>query len=638
MSASNESQPPGPRKPAAGVPGWRALMATRISLARLLTRLLTRLIAPVVRRSGGEATSGGPQYEAPSQRTTARASVAPRRAALAGLRAPLSLQLGVVAVLALVVLPMATIGWLSLVHAGDLFGGLASAIVMDSITTTAGLMFGVGALTLLLGTATAWVVTMYRFPGHAWFDRLLVIPLAVPTYIAAYAYVELLDYSGPLQQAIRTLGGFTSARDYWFPDVRGVGGAIFIMSVVLYPYVYLTARASFVQQSVCALDVARALGRTPYGAFIAVALPLARPALAAGVALALMECLNDIGAVEYLGVRTMTASVYATWLQRADLGGAAQLAFAMLMVVALLFALERAARGRARFHNATERYRAIPLSHLQGVKAAGAMVLCALPILLGFVLPVIVLINGALVYADAASTQAFWAALGNSVMLAGLAALAALAAGLMLAYGRRLTGPGPLAIGVRLSGLGYAVPGTVLALGLLIPLAAFDNALDAWLRTTFDISTGLLLTGSLTALVLAYAVRFLAVSLGGIEAGLERISPNLDAAARTLGESALSTLRRVHLPLLLPSLGAAGLLVFVDVMKELPATLLLRPFNFDTLATQVYEAASLDEFDQGALGALAIVAVGLIPVLILQRVVAGRTGQGTLNLRSAHAR
>lgn len=536
-------------------------------------------------------------------------------------------SLAVGLILAVMALPIVAVLLLALAANTDVWPHLLSTVLPSSLRDTAVLMAGVGTLTLFTGATTAWVITMYRFPGRGLLDRLLVIPLAVPTYIVAYCYVDLMDFTGPVQTGLRALFGWRTAHDYWFPDVRGMGGAIFVISSVLYPYVYLTARASFVQQSVCTLEVARTLGRTPLGAFRSVALPMARPALAAGAALALMECLNDLGAVQYLGVRTLSASVYATWLQRSSLGGAAQIASLLLMLVLALFAMERLARGRGQFHNTSRRYRSIPFADLSGWRAAAACVACFVPFACGFLAPFTILALGALRHLSDAADGALWRAAANSLLLAALAAAAAVALAVVVGYARRIAPNAFTRPAGRLAGLGYAMPGTVLALGLLIPLAALDNSIDAIFRTTFGVSTGLLLTGSLFALVLAYCVRFLAVSLGAIEAGLDHISPSLDAAARTLGQSPLSTLRRVHLPLLLPALGTAGLLVFVDAMKELPATLLLRPFNFETLSTYVYSFALLEQFEASSVGALAIVAAGLIPVLLLHNAVAsGRAG------------
>ncbi|MDX2290040.1 MAG: iron ABC transporter permease [Hyphomicrobiaceae bacterium] len=529
----------------------------------------------------------------------------------------------VAVIVAVIMLPLVTVIVLALEPSDNIWPHLVATVLPGSLLTTALLMLGAGFVTLVTGTATAWLVTMYRFPGRAIADRLLVLPLAMPTYIVAYCYVDVFDYAGPVQTALRAMIGASSARDYWFPEIRSLGGAIFLLSMVLYPYVYLTARASFVQQSVCALEVARTLGRTPMGVFWAVALPLARPAIAAGVSLVLMECLNDIGAVQYLGVKTLTASVYDTWLQRSNLGGAAQLACVMLALIAALFAAERIARGQAQAHHTTGRYRSIPFQDLDGLSGYLATLVCLLPFALGFLLPFLILLGHAILYGRAALEAGFLAAAWNSLTLSGLAAAVATAIAVTLGYARRVAANGFTRPAVRLAGLGYAVPGTVLALGLIVPLAAFDNGLDALLRQSTGLSSGLLLSGSLFALALAYTIRFLAVGLGSVDAGLERISPNLDAASRALGETALTTLMRVHLPLLLPALASAGLLVFVDAMKELPATLLLRPFNFDTLATHVYTFAALEQFEEAALGALMIVLVGLIPVLLLHRAVAG---------------
>jgi iron(III) transport system permease protein len=538
-------------------------------------------------------------------------------------------SLGGAALLGLLLLPIATTLVLALRPSNGALGHLAATVLPAALRDTLLLMLGTGVMTIAIGTITAWLVTMYRFPGKAVLDRLLVLPLAMPTYILAYVYVDLLDFAGPVQTGLRGLFGWTTARDYLFPDIRSLSGAIFVLSMALYPYVYLSARASFVQQSICVLEVARTLGRTSTGAFFSVALPLARPALVAGGALVLMECMNEFGAMQYLGVSTLTVSIYATWLERSSLPGAAQLAVAALCLVAGLAWVERTARAGAKFHNTTGRFRAIPFQDLYGGRAIAAIAVCAAPGLIGFVLPFLVLLYDALKHLGDALALGFWLAAWRSVSLSALAAVAAVAVGLVLAYARRINRTGLVATAALAASLGYALPGTVLALGLKLPLATFDNGLDGLMRATTGWSTGLLISGSILILVLAYVIRFLAVSLGALEAGLERLSPNLDAAARALGETATSALKRVHLPLIVPALGTAGLLVFVDAMKELPATLLLRPFNFDTLATQVYAQAAAEKFEAAALGALAIVLVGLLPVLLLHRAVAGgRAGHG----------
>ncbi|HZP10303.1 iron ABC transporter permease [Methyloceanibacter sp.] len=519
--------------------------------------------------------------------------------------------------------PVIAIAVIALRPSGDTWPHLIANVLPSALQRTLGLMAGVGALTLVIGTGTAWLVTMYRFPGRRLLQWLLLLPLAMPTYIIAYTYLEMLDYSGSLQAFLRASFGWHSAKDYWFPDIRSLGGAILVMSAVLYPYVYITARASFIAQSVCVLEVSRTLGRSAAETFWQVALPLARPALAAGVALALMETLNDIGAVEFFGVRTLTVAVYDTWLDRNSLAGAAQLACVMLVFVAALLIGERLLRAKRRFHHTTGRCRDLPEDELARWRGALAFAACALPVAFGFVVPGIVLLGDAYAHVQAGLAPEFWEAAANSLMLAAAAAALAVSFAVVLAYARRQTRSELIQAASVVPAISYAVPGTVLAIGLLIPLAGLDNAIDGAMRSTFGVSTGLLLSGTAFALVLAYTIRFLAASLGAVEAGLSKISRNIDAAARTLGATVSKTLFRVHLPLLRPALGAAALLVFVDSMKELPATLLLRPFNFDTLSTQVFTLVSLYRYEEAGLSALTIVVVSLAPVLLLHGIIAG---------------
>lgn len=520
-------------------------------------------------------------------------------------------------------LPIIAIALIALQPSGDTWPHLIANVLPGALRRTLGLMAGVGLLSLLIGTGTAWLVTMYRFPGRRVFEWLLLLPLAVPTYIIAYSYLELLDYSGIVQSGLRELFGWHDARSYWFPDIRSLGGAIFVMSAVLYPYVYITARASFVAQSVCVLEVSRTLGRNASQTFWQVALPLARPALAAGVALALMETLNDIGAVEFFGVRTLTVAVYDTWLDRNSLAGAAQIASVMLLFVFALLLLELALRAKRRFHHTTGKYRDLPEDTLAGWRGLLATLACALPVLVGFVLPGSVLVHDAIAHVAAGLAPEFWEAALNSFLLAASAAILAVGFAVVLAYARRQTRSKLIQVASTLPAISYAVPGTVLAIGLLIPLAGLDNGIDGLMRSLFGLSTGLLLSGTAFAVVLAYTIRFLAASLGAVEAGLSKISRNIDAAARTLGASVSEMLFKVHLPMLRPALGAAALLVFVDSMKELPATLLLRPFNFDTLATQVFTLVSLYRYEEAGLSALTIVLVSLAPVLLLHGIIAG---------------
>jgi iron(III) transport system permease protein len=524
-----------------------------------------------------------------------------------------------VLVAALTLLPVLSLAILALQPTGDVWSHLVGTVLPRSLWTTGLLMAGVGALTLTLGVGTAWLVTMCRFPGRSLFDWALLVPLAVPTYIIAYTYVEILDYTGPVQSAIRAIFGFSTSRDYWFPEVRSLGGAIFVMGFVLYPYVYLTTRASFLLQSACALDVSRTLGAGPLRLFFRVALPLARPAIVVGVSLALMECLNDIGAVTFFGVQTMTFSVYDTWINRSSLAGASQLAVAMLALVFALLWIERHARRRQRFHVTSSRYQALPGYRLRGLRAFGAILACATPILIGFVFPAMLLADYASRRLDELTSPALVSAMTNTLTLSVFASLLTVLVAVILVFAQRVRHNALTRVCGRIAAIGYAIPGTVLAVGILIPLARFDNMVDAFARSTFGISTGLLLVGTGTALVYAYMVRFLAVAHGQIEGGLGKVTPHLDMAARTLGRTSGKVLWEVHVPMIRPVLLTALLLAFVDCMKELPATILLRPFNFETLATTVYNAASREAFGDGALPALVIVLVGLVPAILLAR-------------------
>lgn len=525
------------------------------------------------------------------------------------------LVLGVICPLTLA--PIITLVILALGASPGIWVHLATTILPGATLRTVMLLAGVGLFSAIIGVATAWLVVMCRFPGRKVFEWLLLVPLAMPTYIIAYAYVELLNFVGPVQSGLRDLFGWTTPQDYWFPEIRSLGGAIFLFSFVLYPYVYLTTRATFLMQSMCVIDVSRTLGRSAWGSFFSVAVPLARPGIVVGVTLAGMETLNDIGAVEYLGVNTLTLSVYSTWVNRGDLAAAAQIAMVMLAFVIGLIWLERRGRRMQRYHHTSRRIQELPDHPLRGWRAGAAVVCCLLPVLLGFVVPAWLLAEFAITRFSSNYGPHFWSLVVNSLSVAAGAAGAAVVVGLILTYSVRLTGSATLLTAGRLASVGYAVPGTILAIGTLVPMAALDNAVDGAMRSVFGISTGLILTGTVAALVYAYVVRFLAVSYGALEAGLQRVTPHLDMAARSLGRSAGGTLRDVHLPMLRPAILTAAILVFVDAMKELPATLLLRPFGFDTLATHVYTYASLARVESGALAALAIVAAGLLPVALL---------------------
>ncbi len=495
---------------------------------------------------------------------------------------------------------------------------LTQTVLPDYIKNTILLACGVSVCTLVVGVATAWTVTMCRFPGHKFFRWALLLPLAIPTYLTAYAYSDLLQFSGPVQTGLRDTFGWTR-QDYWFPEIRSLSGAIGLLSLGLYPYVYLAARTAFLEQSVCVLEVSRTLGLGPWRCFLRVALPLARPSLIAGLSLALMETVAEFGAVDYCAVDTFATGIYRTWMSRGSLTAAAQLSACLLGLVGLLIGLEVFARRGARFHHTTQRYRVLPAWQLRGWKTLLAVTGCSMTVLLGFCVPTGLFAWMTWQGGDMRVREMFFELGRNSFLLAAAAsALAALLA-MLVAYGRRLHPTRITRFAARLSGIGYAIPGGVIAIGILIPITWLDhriNDLTGWL---FGMTPGLLLSGTIAAVILGYQTRFLAVSLNLIEAGLTRIRPSLDDAARTLGASPGRMLGVVHVPLLRGTILAAVLLVFVDVVKELPATLILRPFNFETLAVRVYQLASDERLAEASTGALAIILVGLLPVTLLSR-------------------
>ena len=529
---------------------------------------------------------------------------------------PSGWTIATLAIACLVAMPVVVVLSRVLIPTNGVWEHLASTVLPYYLANTAQMVLGVGSGTLVIGVGTAWLVTMCRFPGSRVLEWALLLPMAVPAYVMAYVYTDLLQFVGPVQTTLREVMGWTR-RDYWFPEIRSLGGAVVMLTLVLYPYVYLLSRAAFLEQSVCVLEVSRTLGRGPYRSFFGVALPLARPAIVAGLALVLMEVLADFGTVQYFAVDTFTTGIYRTWFAMGQPVAAAQLASVLMLFVLALLLVERWSRGAAKFHHTTSRYRTLPSYRLRGLRGAMALVACLLPLLLGFFVPGAALVRLAMREGDALLGQMFWRLATNSVLLASLTAVLAVALALVIAYGLRLR-PSPVLKGAaRVASMGYAVPGSVIAIGVLIPFARFDNALDAFMVQHFGISTGLLMSGTIGALIFAYLVRFLAVSFNTIEASLGKIRQNMDHASRILGQTASSTLRKVHAPLMLGSLLTAGLLVFVDVMKELPATMIVRPFNFDTLAVRTYQLASDERLAEAAAPALAIVAVGIIPVILL---------------------
>jgi iron(III) transport system permease protein len=548
--------------------------------------------------------------------------IAPLRQALAGRtrrqRHPAAMLLATVTA-GIVLLPIATIVAVALSGSGADWPHLARYVLPQAAVTTAILLLLVALGTGVIGVACAWLVVGYDFPLRRVLAWALVLPLAVPPYLAAYAFVEFFDYSGPVQSAIRSLFGFQTRSDYWFPNIRSTVGAAIVMTAVTFPYVYLTARVVFIMQGRNIADVARTLGASPGRVFRRVLLPVARPAIAAGVALVLMETLNDIGAVQHLGVRTLTLSVYSTWLNRGSLEGAAQIALLMLFLVLILLTAERIARRKQRFHaaRATQMKVHPPRLRLSGWRAWLATGVGLLPIFFGFVIPLAIFgryaVNRAYQFTNPALSKAFFTSLGVALATA----LLTVALALLLLYAVRVARSRGMMLLARLATVGYALPGTILGLGLLIALARLDNFVDSLARGYAGFSTGLLLTGSATAVVLACTIRFLALAEGAVQAGLEKLPPNLDEAARSLGRSAQGSAVTVLLPLLKPAIFTAGILVFVDTVKELSATILLRPFGFNTLATFVYENASRGAVEDGAMAALVIIATAIVPVILL---------------------
>ncbi|MES3008479.1 MAG: iron ABC transporter permease [Pseudomonadota bacterium] len=495
---------------------------------------------------------------------------------------------------------------------------LYETVLGDYVTHSLTLLVGVGCVVLLLGIGPAWLVTMTRFPGSRILEWALVLPLAMPAYIIAYTYTGMLDVGGPLQLWIRETFDVRFG-EYWFPNVRSLGGAVTMLSLVLYPYVYLLSRTAFLEQSVCVLEVSRTLGASPWRAFTRVAIPLARPAIIAGLSLVLMETLADYGTVQYFGVSAFTTGIFRTWFGLGSTTAAAQLAAVLLLFILFLVLTEHWSRQKARYHHTSNKYSRLPQIPLTGWKSAAALSYCALPVLLGFLVPFIQLTLWAVDTWHLIDKSSFLTLFMNSLKLASVTAIIALLLGIFITYSKRLRPTLALRGVVRVMGLGYAIPGTVIAVGVLIPFAWFDNTLDAWMREHFDIATGLLLSGTLIAVVFAYLVRFLPVALNTLDAGLGKIKPTMDDVGRSMGLNPLQILRRVHVPLLQGSLLTASLLVFVDVLKELPATLILRPFNFNTLAIRTYELANQERLAEAASSALMIVLAGIIPVIILSK-------------------
>ncbi|MFM5268850.1 ABC transporter permease [Aeromonas veronii] len=502
---------------------------------------------------------------------------------------------------------------------GDLFRHLADTVLLDYLGNTLGLVVGVVLLSLLFGVPTAWLVAMCQVPGRRVLQWALMLPMAMPSYIVAYVYTDLLDYSGPLQAGLRALFDWNSPADYWFPAIRSLGGAAWVLALVLFPYVYLLTRASFLEQSVSLIHSSRLLGCTPWQSFRRLSLPLARPAIMVAVSLVAMETLADFATVHFFAINTLTTAVYDTWLGYGSLATAAKLSCLMLLAVVLLIALERRSRSRQQVFQKSMGHEQ-PLRYpLKGMSRALAGLWCWGLVLAGFGLPFVILLDYGVRYFELSWTPEFVRFAGNSLLISALTALLAMGIALLLGFFRRLDGGIKSLLPLRIAAMGYAMPGTVLAIGVLVPLTALDfaiNDLAEWLGRQ---GPGLLLTGTITAIVFGYLVRFVAIAIGSVESSMGKISPSLDMAARSLGQGDGGMLRRVHLPLVRRGLFAGAMLVFIESMKELPAALLLRPFNFDTLATHVYQFVSDEMLERGALGAIVIVLVGLLPLIWVNR-------------------
>lgn len=518
----------------------------------------------------------------------------------------------------LLALPVVVVVGHAVVPAGEVWAHLVATVLADYVINSLLLMAGGGVGVLVGGVGCAWLASMCRFPGRRVFEWALLLPMAFPAYIIAYTYTGFFDYAGPVQTLLRNLTGWGYG-DYWFPEVRSLGGAVVMMSLVLFPYVYLLTRAAFLNQSICVLEVSRTLGNGPWRTFFTVALPLARPAIVAGLSLALMETLADYGTVQHFGVTTFTTGIFRTWYGLDSAVAASQLSALLMVFVFALVLVEAGSRRQARFHHTSQRHQDIRRIDLTGWRAFGAFLFCFGALLFGFLLPAGQLAWWGLLVAEDQIDARFLGLIWHSVQLAGIAAVLSVLLALFLGYGQRLKPSRAVRGAVRLAGMGYAVPGTVIAVGVIIPFAWIDNTVDGFLRQTFGVSSGLLLSGTLAALIFAYMVRFLAVSLQAVNAGMDRIKPSLDEAGRSLGYRPAEVVRRIHVPLLGGSLLTALLMVFVDVLKELPATLILRPFNYNTLAVRAYEMASEERLAEAAPASLAIVAAGIGPVILLSR-------------------
>ncbi|WP_435137739.1 ABC transporter permease [Pseudopelagicola sp. nBUS_19] len=528
-------------------------------------------------------------------------------------------SIGAALIALIVVAPIFAVFWMALHPVDNIWPHLISTTLPRYLSNTLILMLSVGFLAACMGSGTAWLVTRYRFPFVGWLQWALLMPLAIPAYVGAYALVDFLEYAGPVQTGLRGLFGWQTSRDYWFPEIRSMGAAVIVLSVALFPYVYILARAAFREQSGEGEEVARSLGAGAVARFWRIGLPLARPAIAAGSAIVMMETVNDFGTVDYFAVQTLTTGIFSVWLESNNAGGAAQIATVVLILVILLVTLEKTSRRKIQFFSLSTRHRPPTQTKIVGIRGWAATLVCLLPFVMGFVLPMVVILSHAMDNAARWTDPDLLRALWNTLRVGGIAALVTVFAGVFLVYGVRLSGKMLPRLLLPLTTIGYAAPGAVLAVGILIPLAVVDHRLADLIEAITQERVGLILTGSSFALVLAYCVRFFAIAQGAADGAMGRVSPSLAMAARSLGRTRGQTLFEVYYPLIRASVGSALLLVFVDCVKELPATMLLRPFNFDTLATRVHDQASLENLGDASPGAIMIVLVGLVAVSLLAR-------------------
>jgi len=515
-----------------------------------------------------------------------------------------------------VLLPVIGLFWASISTDENIWLHLLNSVLPKYIFNSLILMAGVCLGVTIIGTSTAWLIAMCQFPGRKVFGWMLILPLAMPGYVIAYVYTDFLEYSGPVQNSLRTLFYWTSTQDYWFPEIRSHGGAIILLSLVLYPYVYALARAAFSEQTASLSEAGRMLGQSPMKVFFSVSLPLARPAIVVGVTLSLMETLSDYGTVDYFAIRTLTAGIFDVWFGMENRSGAAQIALVLLAFIILLVWLERTSRRKQKVHN-TSRITGEVKFQLKGWRSMAAIICCGIPIVFGFLLPAIILAKYSSYNTHLFKLDDYLKYTGNSVFLAFASAVLCMALGVFIGYSQRLSSHWSVKLSTRFSTIGYAIPGAALAVGLMISFGLINEIIIPVSNSSSFLTSSFFLSGGLVALLFAYTVRFLAISVGSVESGLEKITPNMDMASRTLGNGPFLTLCRIHFPLLRRTLIAGSILVFVDTMKELPATLILRPFNFETLATFVYQYASDELLIECAPAALTIVLAGIFPVILL---------------------